>query len=117
MPTIRDLVDAIRRRDGVDAAIVLGRDGLLVDAQSLASVDAEQIAAHVPSVVAACEDLGLAANRGALSTAVLELDQGFALVSVLSADALLLVLLQPHANVAQLLFDLRRARAQIAALV
>src|SRR5581483_12471103 len=31
MPSIRDLVAAIRQRDGVDAAIVLGRDGLLIE--------------------------------------------------------------------------------------
>ncbi len=31
MPTIRDLVRALRRREGVDAAMVLGRDGLLID--------------------------------------------------------------------------------------
>ena len=29
MPTIRDLVESIRQHAGVDAAIVLGRDGLL----------------------------------------------------------------------------------------
>lgn len=31
MPTIRDLVSALRLREGVDAAMVLGRDGLLID--------------------------------------------------------------------------------------
>ena len=33
MASIRDLVAALRQRDGVDAAIVLGRDGLLIDSQ------------------------------------------------------------------------------------
>ena len=33
MPSIRDLVAAIRQREGVDAAVVLGRDGLLIDGQ------------------------------------------------------------------------------------
>lgn len=34
MATIRDLASAIRRRDGIDAAVVLGRDGLLIDHQA-----------------------------------------------------------------------------------
>ena len=38
-------------------------------------------------------------------------------VSVLSADAVLLVLVQPTANIGQLLFELRRNREHIAALV
>src|SRR5688500_12677135 len=39
MPTIRDLVGMIRQREGVEAAIVLGRDGLLIDGQSIGSLD------------------------------------------------------------------------------
>jgi predicted regulator of Ras-like GTPase activity (Roadblock/LC7/MglB family) len=38
-------------------------------------------------------------------------------VSVLSAEAILLVLVQPQANVGQLLFELRRNREHMAALV
>ena len=40
MPTIRDLVAALRQRDGVEAAVVLGRDGLLIDSQTEPTVDA-----------------------------------------------------------------------------
>ena len=40
MPSIRDLVAAIRQRDGVDAAVVLGRDGLLIDGQLIPGLDA-----------------------------------------------------------------------------
>ena len=33
MATIRDLVGAIRKREGVEAVVVLGRDGLVIDSQ------------------------------------------------------------------------------------
>ena len=117
MPTIRDLVGAIRQREGVEAAIVLGRDGLLIDGQSVPNVDAEDIAAHVPSIIHAADEFGGASERGPLSTAVLEHPRGLAVISVLSPDAVLLVLVQPSANVGQLLFELRRNREHIAALV
>jgi hypothetical protein len=117
MPTIRDLVAAIRQREGVEAAIVLGRDGLLIDSQTATQLDAEQVAAHVPSVIQAAEEFGAAAARGALQTAVLEHANGLAVISCLSPDAVLLVLLQPTANLGQLLYELRRNRANIAALV
>lgn len=117
MPTIRDLVAAIRQREGVEAAVVLGHDGLLIDGQALAGLDTEHIAAHVPSLIGAVHDFGAAAARGELSTAVLEHAHGMAIVSVLSADAILLVLMQPTANLGQLLFELRRNREHIAALV
>ena len=117
MPTIRDLVAAIRQRDGVEAAIVLGRDGLLIDGQAAEQLDVENVAAHVPSVLSAADELGAAAARGPLTTAVLEHPQGIAIVSALTREAVLLVLVRPSADVGQLLFELRRNRANIAALV
>lgn len=117
MASIRDLVGAIRQRDGVEAAVILGRDGLLIDSQTVAGVDAEAIAARIPAIIAPADELGNGANRGSLVTAVLEYRDGLAIASVLSADAILLVLVKPDANVGQLLFELRRNREQIAALV
>jgi predicted regulator of Ras-like GTPase activity (Roadblock/LC7/MglB family) len=117
MPTIRELVAAIRQRDGVEAAIVLGRDGLLIDGQTVANLDPEGLAAHVPSIVTAADDFGAAAGRGELTTGVFEYPAGLVVVSVLSAEAVLLVLVQPRANVGQLLFELRRNREHMAALI
>jgi hypothetical protein len=117
MPTIRDLVAAIRQREGVEAAVVLGRDGLLIDGQALEGLDIENVTAHVPSIITSAEDFAGASSRGELVTAVLEYANGLAIVTVLSSDALLLVLVQPTANIGQLLFELRRNRDRIAALV
>lgn len=117
MPSLRDLVAAIRGRDGVEAAVVLGRDGLLIDGQAVSGLDAEMIAARIPSIVAPADDLAGALSRGPLMTAVLEYQHGLAVVSPLTADAILLVLVRPGANVGQLLFELRRNREQIASLV
>lgn len=117
MPSIRDLVAAIRQRDGVDAAIVLGRDGLLIDSQLSPGMQADDIAARIPAIIGSADDLGSATNRGELLTAVLEHRNGLAIISVLSAEAILLVLVTPRANIGQLLFELRRNREHIAALV
>ena len=117
MATSRDLVGAIRQREGVEAAVVLGRDGLLIDSQVLPNFDPEHIAAHIPSIINAAEELASAAKRGELVTSILEYERGYAIVSVLSREALLLVLVQSNADVGKLLFELRRNRQHIAALV
>jgi uncharacterized protein len=117
MPTIRELVAAIAQRDGVEAAILLGHDGMVIDARATNGLNAEHLSAHVPAIVAAAEDLGAHGARGALRTVIAEYEQGVALVSALTADATLLVLVHPAANVGSLLFDLRRQRANIASLV
>ena len=117
MPSIRDLVEAIRTRDGVEAAVVLGRDGLLIDSQAAPDLDTESVAARIPSIVLPADEVGQSLDRGALTTAVLEYERGYAIVSVMSPEALLLVLVQPTANLGSLLHELRRHRSSIAALV
>ena len=117
MPSIRDLVGTIRQRDGVDAAVVLGRDGLVIDSQSIPGIDTEGLAALIPAIIGPADELGQAVARGDLKTAVLELASGLAIVSVLNSDAVLVVLVRPEANVGGLLFELRRNRERIASLV
>lgn len=117
MATIRDLVATVRQFDGVEAALVLGRDGLLIDNAADAGVDGEGIAARVPSILQFCDELGSAAAKGSLRTAIIELEQGLVVLTAMSGDVLLLVLLKQDANVGALLYDLRRHRSGLAALV
>ena len=117
MPSIRDLVGTIRQRDGVEAAIVLGRDGLLIDGQVIGSMNAEDVAAHIPSIINAADEFGDGTALGAVTTAILEHANGLAIVSVLSDDAVLLVLLRPNADIGSLLYELRRNRGNLATLV
>src|SRR5213078_494307 len=112
MATIRDVVEALARRGGVDAVVVVGRDGLPIDARA-----AEDLAALLPSVINGLAQLGHAGGRGEFGTGVLEFGSGLAVVSVLNADALLVVLVRPSTNVGALLYDLRRHRSAIAGLL
>jgi uncharacterized protein len=115
--SIRDLVAAIRQREGVEAAVVLGRDGLLIDGQAVPGMDPERIAALIPPIIGPADELGTTVGRAELLTAVLEYRGGMAIISAMSSEAILFVLLTPQANIGQLLFELRRNRDHIAALV
>jgi predicted regulator of Ras-like GTPase activity (Roadblock/LC7/MglB family) len=117
MATIRDVVEALSRRTGVDAVVVVGRDGLPIDSRTANGVDAESVAALLPSAIKHMAQLGDAGGRGDFGTAVLEFGRGLAVVAVLNADALLVVLVQPATNIGGLLFDLRRHRSAIAGLL
>lgn len=117
MANIRDLVAALRQREGVDAAVVLGRDGLVIDSQAVPGMMADDIAARIPSIIGPADELGVAAGRGEVVTVVLEHHQGIAIVSVLNAEAILLVLVQASADIGQLLYEIRRNREHIAAMV
>jgi len=117
MATIRDVVEALSRRTGVDAVVVVGRDGIPIDSRTQNGVDADNVAALLPSVITGMSQLGEAGGRGDFGTGVLEFGSGLAVVSVLNADALLVILVQPSTNVGALLYDLRRHRSAIAGLL
>lgn len=117
MATIRDVVEALSRRAGVDAVVVVGRDGLPIDSRTSNGVDAESVAALLPSAINGLTQLGHAGQRGEFGTGVLEFGGGLAVVSVLNSDALLIVLVRASTNVGALLYDLRRHRAAIARLL
>jgi predicted regulator of Ras-like GTPase activity (Roadblock/LC7/MglB family) len=117
MPTIRDVVEVLASRDGVEAVVVLTRDGLLIDSSTRDGVDADGLAALVPAVVRNCRELGAAAGRGGFGTSVMEYEGGLALVAEISGDALLAMVFRAGTNVGSLLYELRRHRASIATLL
>ena len=117
MASIRDVVEAFGRREGVDAVIILGNDGLPIDSRVPPGIDPDALAALIPSVLRACDQLGSSAAGGGLEMGVLEFGGGAAVVATLSDEAKLLVLAQPRANIGPLLYDLKRYRAEIAGLL
>jgi len=117
MPTIRDVVQALARRRGVKAAIVLGRDGLPIDSAAGDGLDPDGIAAVVPSLVSACTGIGGAGGCGRFDTGVVEYDGGLVLVTTVSADALLAMIIESQTNIGSLLYEIRRHRPAIAKLL
>jgi predicted regulator of Ras-like GTPase activity (Roadblock/LC7/MglB family) len=117
MPGIRDVVRALAQREGVDAVIVLGRDGLTIDSTAKDGLDSDGLAALVPSVVAACARLGNAASRGDFGMGAVEYAGGLAIICTLTSEALLAVFVRSNTNVGSLLYELHRHRPAIAALL
>ena len=117
MATIRDLVATHRRFDGVTAAAVLGRDGLLIANDANEGLDGEKIAAHVPSILQFADELGTAASVGSLQLAILEHQEATAVLAAMSAEVVLLVIVRSDANLGALVYDIRRHRAGLATLV
>jgi predicted regulator of Ras-like GTPase activity (Roadblock/LC7/MglB family) len=117
MPTIREVVQALARRDGVEAVVVAGRDGLTIDAHTKDGMDADGLAALVPGVAEACRELGTAASRGGFATGVVEYAHGLVLVTELTGEALLAMFFKPKTNIGGLLHELHRHRTAIAELL
>ncbi len=117
MGTIRDVVHALGQHDGVETVVVLGRDGLRIDSFTKNGSDPDGVAAMVPSVVDAGMKLGVAGACGDFTAGVMEYGDGLVVVSVVTPDALIAIVVQSDTNVGGLLYELRRYRAAIADLL
>jgi predicted regulator of Ras-like GTPase activity (Roadblock/LC7/MglB family) len=117
MPSIRDLTVAIRQRPGIEAVVVLGRDGLLIDAQSTIAINPEDLAARIPGLVASADEIGYTTQRGEMRLSLVEHEHGYAIVSAVGDDALLCVLTDSTADLGMLLYDVRRHRQAIASIL
>ena len=117
MATSRDVVQTLGQHDGVETVVVLGRDGLTIDSFVKNGSDADNVAALVPSLIDACAKLGVAGTRGDFNAGVMEYGNGFVVVSVVTPDALIAIVVQPETNVGGLLYELRQYRAAIADLL
>jgi uncharacterized protein len=112
MGGIRGLVAAISRRKGIDAAIILGRDGLLIEGSG---ANPEEMAARVSVLLRPADELGGTLAIGPMQSAVLEYEDGLVQVIALDDDLLLAVRIPPGADAGTLLADLRRHRTTMAA--
>ena len=116
-PSLRDLTDAIQERPGVQGVVIVGADGLVIETHDASHDNADAIAARVPGVVTAARQLGDAGGDGDFQLALLEFDDGFGVVLRLTPAAMLFVATSRDVALSELLFDLRRHRAPMAALV
>ncbi len=117
MPNIRDVVQALGGREGVDGVILLGHDGLTIDSSISGGLDTDSVSALVPPVIDSCSRFGAEAGREQFLTGVMEYSGGFVVIAQLTPETLLAVLIKPDVNVGSLLYDLRRHRVAIAELL
>jgi uncharacterized protein len=117
MPTIREFTSALRRRPGVNAVLVSGRDGLLIEGSAGDAIDQHDLAARVPSFISEALNIGDAARLGACNTCIVEFSDGFAIVTTLGSDSVLTVLASKSAELGPLLFEIRSQRSKLESLV
>jgi predicted regulator of Ras-like GTPase activity (Roadblock/LC7/MglB family) len=117
---MRELAGFVRELAGrpeVDAVVLASPDGLPIDQAGLGDLDAEELAALAATCARGAVQLAAAGGRGAVRTAVIETDQGLVVVAGAGAEGWLLVLTRRGVNIGELLFDLRRRRPALTALL
>ncbi len=113
--TLNETVQRLQRDYGLEAALVVTTDGLLVEAAAASGteLDTEAIAANAVSGLLMLEALGheLASSP---RQAIVEFDRHLVLVAPLDQDTALVLVASGSANLGRLRLALRRAGPQLA---
>jgi predicted regulator of Ras-like GTPase activity (Roadblock/LC7/MglB family) len=96
----RSLLTALASTAGVTVAVVMDRDGFVIDWAGETGVDAEEIAAVTSSLLESSERIGSDLGRGAVRSVILEFEEGAALIMGTGGTTRLAVVLRDPADAA-----------------
>ena len=118
MSQLKDVLVDLAKVEGVLAALVVGRDGFVVEGMTTEeSVDLEAVGAIVASNISAADSMGREMARGTLRNMLLEYDEGPVAVGPAGPDAVLVVVGSKQANLGRIRLEMRRNSQLAAALV
>lgn len=114
MAELKRLLGELVRIDGVTTAVVVGRDGFVIDSASAGgAVDTEAIGAVISTGVGSAEVMGGELELGAMTQSMFEYDGGIIVMSLAGHDAILAVVAQLEANLGNVRYQVKKRLPEI----
>jgi predicted regulator of Ras-like GTPase activity (Roadblock/LC7/MglB family) len=114
---LAEVIRGLATRDGVQAAVLLSADGLLIQHASAHTIEPDTVAALAATLAQHAQRMGAGAGRGDLRTAVLEFSDGAVVLARVGGGDWLAILARADADIGPLLYDLRHHRAALTPLL
>lgn len=111
---LRGILDGLMKLEGVSAALVVGRDGFVIESVSAEGIDADAVGAIAASGLGAAESMGGELHLGPLGSILIEYEMGPVAVSLAGPDAVLAVVGDQKANLGRLRIEMRKIRTAVA---
>ncbi len=111
---LRGILEGLLKVDGVAAALVVGRDGFVIEAASTDALDADSVGAIAASSLAASESMGDALKLGTLGAILIEFEQGPVAVTLVGPDAVLAVVGNQGTNLGRVRIEMKKIRQAVA---
>ncbi len=112
---LKTLLEEFLRVEGISAAVVVGRDGFVIESAVAAKVDIEALGAMASTGLGTSEAMGSTLEKGELSQMIVELEKGPILLSPLSPDELIAIVADTSANIGRIRYELKKNKQRIVA--
>jgi uncharacterized protein len=109
MNTLQNLLDDLTKIDGLRAAVVVSRDGFVVEgSMRREGVDMDTMAALISAGAVSSEVMASQLGVGELELNMIECKQGTIVVVTLGEDAIMAVIADHHATIGTIRYQLKK---------
>lgn len=112
---LKQILGEFLKIDGVSAAVVVGRDGFVIESAASGKMDIDALGAMASTGLGTSEAMGRELGKGELRQMLVELDQGPIIMSPLSPDELIAIVASNEANVGRIRYELKKNRDRLVA--
>ncbi|MBI3973116.1 MAG: roadblock/LC7 domain-containing protein [Chloroflexi bacterium] len=116
MPDLNELLSSFTRVRGVNAALVVGQDGLVLQSVTAPGTDDAEIdvlGAMASSGLVPAQEIGKESARGQLLQSIYEYEDGVVVIEPLGTSAILVVLTSAAANLGLLRLQARKVHPEL----
>jgi uncharacterized protein len=109
MGVLKELLNEITALEGINAAVVVNRDGFMIDGMMRTNlIDMEYMAAIISAGVGSSEQMARQLSLGEISLSMIECEEGIIVVVQISDDAIMAVVADIDAKIGSVRYQLKK---------
>ncbi|MEM2124374.1 MAG: roadblock/LC7 domain-containing protein [Methanolinea sp.] len=112
---LKQILNEFLKIDGVSAAVVVGRDGFVIESATTGKMDIDALGAMASTGLGTSEAMGKELGKGELRQMIVELEQGPILMSPLSPEEMIAIVASNEANVGRIRYELKKNKERLVA--
>jgi predicted regulator of Ras-like GTPase activity (Roadblock/LC7/MglB family) len=112
---LKQILGEFLKVEGVTAAVVVGRDGFVIESAISGKVDIDALGAMASTGMGTAEAMGKELEKGEMIQMLVELDKGPIILSPLSTDELIAIVADAIANTGRIRYELKKNKERLIA--
>ena len=105
---LNQILNDLVKSGGVKTAVVVGRDGFVIDGVSNGFLDTETVGAVVSTGIGSSEVMGRELNVGVMTQGMMEYDDGLIMMTLIGDAAILAVVADPQSNLGYIRLQIKK---------
>jgi uncharacterized protein len=112
---LKQILGEFLNLEGVSAAVVIGRDGFVIESAVSGKMDIDALGAMASTGIGTSEAMGRELGKGQLTQMLVELDKGAIILSPLSKDELIAIVAENASNLGRIRYELKKNKERLVA--